>query len=311
MQNFVDARKEILFHYSPYSFLPGLNRELILKHCVLDVLATSSSSPSTTIVDIIVDGHQHLFFMKYLEWDSRYFNLETYKLLFVLFDHQDYSVLRKAIASFIDKFRSLKGEVYCFSEIPSEDIFLIQALNESGFKLVETRLTYYVDLRSYSYHSRYGVREATLEDLPNLTKTAGEMRNEFDRFHAETLIDRAKADQFLETYVEQSVKGFADYTMVPGEEGVPPDAFLTANYLKDEWGAIGEKISKMVLSAVSSSTCKGWYLKLISEMAYHLRGIGADFAFMNTATPTRAVIHTYEKLGCKYGKTTHIITRLI
>jgi hypothetical protein len=58
--------------------------------------------------------------MKYLEWDSPgYFNLETYKLLFVLFDHQDYSVLRKAIASFIDKFRSLKGEKYTvFPSIP-------------------------------------------------------------------------------------------------------------------------------------------------------------------------------------------------
>ena len=64
----------------------------------------------------------------------------------------------------------------------------------------------------------------------------------------------------------------------------------------------------MVLSAVSSETCKGWYIKLISEMAYHLKDIGANYAFMHPATTNKAVIHTYERLGCKYGKCVHILT---
>jgi dTDP-4-amino-4,6-dideoxy-D-galactose acyltransferase len=64
----------------------------------------------------------------------------------------------------------------------------------------------------------------------------------------------------------------------------------------------------MVLSAVSSTTNKGWYIKLISEMAYHLKSIGADYAVMHPASTNKAVIHTYEKLGCKLGKTSHILS---
>jgi len=43
-------------------------------------------------------------------------------------------------------------------------------------------------------------------------------------------------------------------------------------------------------------------------MAFHLKSIGADYAFMHPATTNKAVIHTYEKLGCKYGKCVHVLT---
>ena len=91
------------------------------------------------------------------------------------------------------------------------------------------------------------------------------MRNKYDRFHAESKFNLIKSDEFLATYIEESIKGLADFVIVPNEKNVNPDAFLTANYLKKDWEIIGENISKMVLSAVSSETCKGWYIKLISE----------------------------------------------
>lgn len=43
-------------------------------------------------------------------------------------------------------------------------------------------------------------------------------------------------------------------------------------------------------------------------MAYHLKSIGADYAVMHPASTNKAVIHTYEKLGCKLGKTSHILS---
>jgi dTDP-4-amino-4,6-dideoxy-D-galactose acyltransferase len=304
--NLINSRKEILFHYSPYSFFPKADKIKILQNTIINNINEYLNDDSIEVVNINVFGKEHIFIVKFLKWDSDYFNMSTHKLLFVLYDHKDYEVLKKAINIFIKDFFIKKGR-YCFSEIPSEDIFTIQALNENGFKLVENRLTYYLDLKNFS-HERYSVRSATLEDVPNLKRVAREMRNDYDRFHAETIFNINKADEFLATYIEESIKGFSDYTMVPSESGVPSDAFLTANYLKKEWEKIGERVSKMVLSSVSSKTCKGWYIKLISEMAYHLKSIGAEYAFMNLATTNRAVIHTYEKLGCKYGKCVHILT---
>lgn len=302
----ISARKDILFHYSPYSFFPKKNEEKIFQHSIVKGIEKNLDDENVQTLQIDVLGHKHVFIVKFLKWDSDYFNLPTYKLLYVLYAHKDYNILKNAVKIFVKDFFKEKGR-YCFSEIPSEDIFTIQALNESGFKLVENRLTYYLDLKNY-IHERYDVRSATVEDIPNLKRVAREMRNDYDRFHAETIFDSGKADEFLATYIEESIKGFSDFTMVPAELGVPADAFLTANYLVDEWDRIGEKVSKMVLSSVSSQTCKGWYLKLISEMAYQLKSIGAQYAFMHPATTNRAVIHTYEKLGCKYGKCVHILT---
>ncbi|WP_395059707.1 hypothetical protein [Flavobacterium sp.] len=302
----IKAREEILYHYSQYSFLPNANKAKIFSHTILNEIEHFSEDENIKKIEIEQDGFNHIFFVKFLEWDTNYFNLSTYKLLYVLYEHRNYAILKKAVNNFVKEFFNKKG-TYCFSEIPSEDIFTIQALNEAGFKLVENRLTYYLDLNKYNYE-RFAVRSANNSDIINLKRVAREMRNDYDRFHAETIFDVKKADEFLATYIEESIKGYSDYVMVPAEKGIPSDAFLTANYQKKDWEYIDEKISKMVLSAVSSETCKGWYLKLISEMAFHLKSIGVNYAFMHPATTNRAVIHTYEKLGCKYGKCVHILT---
>lgn len=302
----INARKDILFNYSQYSFYPKADKEKIFKHSIFDNILKLQNDKDVQFINIDVSGLKHVFVVKFLKWDTDYFNVKTYKLLNVLYDHFDYNKLKIASQKFVKQFFIEKGN-YCFSEIPSEDIFTIQALNESGFKLVENRLTYYLDLKNYNYQ-RFEVRSANYEDIPNLKRVARIMRNDFDRFHAETIFDSQKADEFLATFIEESIKGFSDCVIVPDEKNTSPDAFLTANYLFNEWELIGENISKMVLSAVSSETCKGWYIKLISEMAYHLKEKGANYAFMHPATTNKAVIHSYEKLGCKYGKCIHVLT---
>lgn len=258
------------------------------------------------VIPIIIKDDEFLFLVEFLEWDSNYFAMDTYKIHTVIYENNNYHNLCEAVRVFNEHFFERAG-VYCFIDIPSEDINLLQAFCKAKFKLIETRMSYYLDLTKFE-QQRYSVRQATLEDIPNLRRVASEMRNKFDRFHADPVFDQNKADEFLATFIEESVKGFADYTIVPNEIGTPPDAFLTAKYLKDDWDILGKNVSKMVLSAVSSKTCKGWYKKLISEMAYHLKDLGAEFVFMHPASTNKAVIYTYENLGCRLGQVSHILS---
>lgn len=306
INDLMERRKSILYHYSPYSFLPKPDTERIFRYSIVEGARRLASDSSVQTLEYTVDGQEHHFVVRHLQWDSSYFGIPTYKLLFVHYGHEDDALLRKATRLFATEFFTQQGR-YCFAEIPSEDIRVIQALNASAFTLVETRLTYYLDLLTFD-KERFETREATLRDAENLKRVARETRNAYDRFHADSVFTARQADEFLATYVEQSLKGFADFVMVPSAPGVPPDAFLTANYLKDEWEPLGTRISKMVLSAVAPS-CKGWYMKLISEMGYHLRDVGAQYAFMHPAATNRAAIHSYEKLGCKYGKAVHVLSR--
>lgn len=306
IEKLIDARFNVLYHYSPFSFLVKADKDKIFNYSIREEILNGIENNEISPIEISIKNNRYVFLLKYLHWDTGYFGIPTYKLLFILRENGDEQNLVEAISQFKEIFIK-KNKCYCFSEIPSEDIWTIQALNKNGFKLVETRMTYYLDLNIFS-NQRYSIRQGTVEDITNLKRVAREMRNIYDRFHADSIYSQKKADEFLSTYIEESLKGFADFVIVPNEKGVAPDAFLTANYLNSEWDKIGEKISKMVLSAVSSTTCRGWYIKLISEMAYHLKSIGANFAFMHPATTNRAVIHSYEKLGCKYGKSIHVLT---
>lgn len=297
--NLLKARANKLFHYSPYAFIKSIPLHLQLEQIVLPKLHTI---PQQTID---IDGAIHLFYIEQLEWDSSYFRKSIARLHGVLYDHQNESLLVKAIHTFI----STVQYEYLYIEIPCEDMLLIQALTQNGFKLIETRLTYYNDRLSAFNQPRFAVRKGTVDDIQNLKQVAREMRNELDRFHADKVFSNEEADEFLATYIENSIHGFADMVLVPNEKGVPSDSFLTAKYLKEDWTKLGVPVSKMVLSAVSAKTNKGWYKKLVTEMTYTLRDYGAECIFMNTQAGNRAVIHVWESLGYAYGATHHILSK--
>ncbi len=302
----ISARSKELFFYSPYNFIRDFPNQKQLENCVKKNIFNFEKEEDSVIYKIEIEGYVHEFFVSNLKWDSKYFNLNTCKLQYVLYSHNDISILENAVRKFL-KIISESG-IYCFIEIPSEDIKLIQALSGAGFKLIETRLTYFRGNLGEFKQERFPVRKAGLEDTKNLMRVAREMRNDYDRFHADPIFSEKIADEFLATYIEESLKGFCDIVLTSNEKNIPSDSFLTAKYLKSEWEKNGINISKMVLSAVSSSTNKGWYKKLVSEMTYHLKDEGAEYIFMNTQSTNRAVINVWESLGYKLGGTTHILS---
>lgn len=302
LNNYLDQNNNKLFFYSPFNFERSIGNEKLIN----DVIENYNELIQNNNYKIIKVGEvEFLFIFQKLDWDTKYFEIETYKLINVLTKND--SNLSTAIEIFVKE--CLPEKSYCFIEIPSEDIKLIQSLGQNKFSLIETRLTYFNnDLGNFNY-PRYKVREANQLDIENLKNVASQMRNDYDRFHADSTFDKTIADNFLATYVENSILGFCNYVMVPNEDGLPSDSFLTANYFNEVSKKLDYNISKMVLSAVSSSTNKGWYIKLISEMTYHLRdNINSKCIFLNTQSTNRAVFKTWEKLNYKLGFTTHIFS---
>jgi dTDP-4-amino-4,6-dideoxy-D-galactose acyltransferase len=298
-----ESRKKELFFYSPYNFIRSFPVERQLENCVYDVIRNFEGSAANMIIPVAVNGHEHQFYVSYLEWDSNYFGLKTYKLVYVLYNHQDIKILIDAVKKFKDILFS--EPVYCFIEIPSEDIKLIEALCANSFMLVETRLTYFMGNLEVYDKERYPVRKAEAKDIPNLRRVSAEMRNDFDRFHADPVFSTDKADKFLATYIEKSVEGLADIVLIPNEPDMSSDSFFTAKYMKSEWEKNQCKISRIVLVAAGN---KGWHKKLMSEMTYHLRDTGAEFIYMNTQSTNRAVMYNCESLGYRFGCTTHILS---
>jgi dTDP-4-amino-4,6-dideoxy-D-galactose acyltransferase len=306
LESALESRKKILELYSPYNFLPELNKQLHENHFVTEKFSSYSQSEPHFIFEASIHNSSYFFLYSFLDWDSKYFQIPVYKLYTVLYTSKDSVGLIKAIEQFISQC-ILSEKSYFFIEIPSEDILLIQCLGVNGFKLVENRMNYYHDkLNEYSYH-RFNVREASLSDASILKSTAIGMRNDFDRFHADFSFSDQIADKYLGTYIENCVRGFADKVIMPAEPGIPSESFLAISYLTEDASKLGLILSRVALTAVSPIN-KGWHLKLVSETIYDAKERNASYVLMTTQSTNRAVFRTCEKLGFKLGSVTHILT---
>lgn len=245
-------------------------------------------------------------YIRYLKWDSEFFNIPTYRI--------DYSYLppsmrasKEAFNAVFDYLQARHAEFYLFAEVPSEDIQVISSMTGAGYSLIETRLTYFHDqIQNFNLTRRYNVRQASVDDIQELRRTAIDAVNIFDRFHADSFFTSDEAENFLAAFAENSVLGFADEVMVPAE-GLA-NAFLTANYTDSPKCLNNKKLAKMVLSAVAPER-RGWYVKLIGEMTMRFKEQGVDIAFMTTQATNRAVLKVWSSFGYRFGKSSHILSR--
>lgn len=292
--------------YSPYSFIREIKprdqyqvfiKERIQKHGVDDHYHTFS---------IIVDGVEFAFLYEFLPWDSNFMGRDCYRLFTVLFSHHNANALVKAAKSFKDKLLATSN-TYCFSEIPSEDIFLLQCLNIAGFKMVETRFHYFRRKAEDFEAERYKVRKATTADIPILKEVAAKSRNEYDRLHADYSFSEEIADHYLATYAAAAVNGFCDYVLVPDVPGYPIASFLAF----DSYEKISPKhnLSLMYarLAAVAPENT-GWYVKLLTEFMHYAKEQKASYVKITTQSTNRTVIRTFDKLGCSFGACFHLLS---
>lgn len=209
-------------------------------------------------------------------------------------------MLKAIVARYADKY-------YVYAEIPSDAVLPLQGACMAGWRVVESRLTYYHDkLQQFDHSHRFKVREARMDDIANLRQVAAVSRNAFDRFHADFFFSPATADAYLSTFVENSVNGFADVVLVPAVDENAPNAFLTGSFVRGIQELPHRRIARMILSAVGEQR-RGWYVKLISELSHYFKERGVDTCFMTTQSTNRAVIRTWEKLGYSFGRCAHVL----
>ena len=259
----------------------------------------------------VAGGQEIAILAQRLPWDSKFFGYGVARIdgLFPLqaegVNPGDY---RAAVAALLD-LAATREITYVFATVDARDEAALRALGEAGFAVIETRLYYHRDLEQYAHDQRFPVRVATAADVGLLSHAARDTVNPFDRFHADPFISRAQADGLMCKWVEASIlDGFADATFVP--DVAEPKAFCTVRYHKDKWDRWGVRLAQPVFSAVAPEF-KGWYKKLISEISYHLKEQGAQHAFMTSQSTNSAVIWTWESLGYRYGKSEHILRKIV
>lgn len=303
--DFIEQKERDLILYSPYKFLPERHRSSVrlTQETMIKPLLKNIKNGSFFVEKINEEGHDHFFVFRKLAWDSDFFSCDINKIEYILYDHYSLPILSKAIKRFL--LEIAKPSEYYFIDIPSEEILLIQALNDNKFKLIETRLNYYLNNINHFDSKRYNVRKATIDDIQPLRQVAIKMRNRYDRVHADFAFNIDVADAYLGKYIEESIMGFADIVLVPDIPKVVPFGFLALNKPRN---ITGIQVAKLVLAAVDNTHVKGWLYNLLTEAIYELKNHSTEYITTITQASNNPAIKTWEKAGFKLGFITHIFS---
>lgn len=301
----LETRERDLIPYSRYPFLRGLDPQDVVRETLIKPLSSDAQSGVVEILEIECRGRLCFFVLRHLDWDTNYFGFPVFRVEMVLSEHATPEATHAALGIFGEKMRERKN-AYFFLEIPADDTGLIQAVGNTRFMLVETRLNYFLsNIQQYRNPERYAVRNATPADAPDLKSVAMRMRNPFDRVHADPAFSQTQSDAYLGKFVEESIKGFADMVLVPVVGDLPPFGFLAGNLPVD---VLGHQVSKLVLAAIDSSVEKGWLYKLLSEVIYRIKDSGAGYLTTITQASNRPAIRTWEKAGFSLSSVTHVVS---
>ena len=299
------ARAAALAFYSPYHFLrqfAGADQQRLFGTGLAAAWEQLAGAEALAAGEVT-------WLLRQLAWDSAYFETPTYRLFTGLFDE------RTAAASLVQAAADLRRQLaqrhvayYCFAQIPAEDVALLQGLTGAGWRLVETRLTYYHDqLTGFEYPTPL-VRLAAPAEAAQLGRVAAAARNPYDRFHADPWYGPARADAYLARYAENTLTGpqLAAVVLVPDVPPAEVDAFLAISDLREDSAALGRPLSRVLLTAVGEGQ-RGWHARLVAATLLRARDLGHAAVLMTTQATNRAVLRNAEKLGFRLGATTHVL----
>lgn len=257
-----------------------------------------------------VSSAEVIVYYKKLVWDSDFFGVPVFRIEYT---STHFGIREEAVKAAYTELRNeiaLKNEeFYIFGEIPAEDTHSCIGMTGAGWRLIETRVTYFRDdVQRFEFTEERPTRDAVLEDISELRITASNAINPYDRIHADSFFSDREAADFMAACAENSVRGFADLVLVPATG--PADAFLTGVYLPKSGVFENLKIGKPVLSALSQNR-KGWYKHLIGAMGNQFKSRGVEIAFMTTQATNRAVQKVWFQHGFRFGRTTHIFSTYV
>ena len=287
--------------YHPYNFLltPSQSERLFL----FELEAAKASGKAIYIND---DSGNSLTY-ELLAWDSEFFGRPIYKIHFLsLTPNSSITHIEALLDKLCSSLHKPNVGFYFFIEVASEDLEVLETVSRRGWKLIETRLTYFnTDISVIGSTIQDQVRLATHDDIDELRNTAIVAKNHFDRFHSDSYFSDDEIDRFMGIFIENSVKGREDYVVVP-KTGLANAFFAGSKVQIDEHIAVG----RMTLSAVSTDR-KGWHLNVTQGLCHYFIQDQIKTAVMTTQSTNRAVLTNLMKLNFRFGRSVHVFSRVL
>ena len=226
-------------------------------------------------------------------WDSRVFGETIGKIVLALFEPEMSSAHRgRILRRVLDR---LKARMVS-ARISLKDLKTIQALESEGALTTDVLLTYRADPSKLPAlaESDFKVGPALESDEPALKLLGGSIFT-MDRFHGDCRLPFAKSNEAYETWVSNSLHGFADVTLV-ARHRTEPIGFITC---KTDWIGSSFKLGVIDLVGVNPSY---WgqgvgRLLVVHALQWFTRIANARLVYVGTQASNSHAIRMYEKAG--------------
>jgi dTDP-4-amino-4,6-dideoxy-D-galactose acyltransferase len=147
-----------------------------------------------------------------LPWDSKFFGLSISRAIPAHLD-------APACDAMLEWCRTHGVDCLYFLARP-DDTMTLRLLDDGGFQLVGVRVTLSRHAPAGRGDVRGHVRRAVGGDIPDLRDIASSAHGD-TRFHADSRFDAARCDELYATWIENSVRGFADHVLVAERDDAP------------------------------------------------------------------------------------------
>lgn len=239
-----------------------------------------------------------------LEWDSRHFGFPVSRIDHLYAFGSDPGARGAAYAVLLAQVcagEEARGTRYLVTRIAAADVAAVHALEDAGFRLLETLVFASIRARDVDFtrmRRMAHVRDAREEDLPALAAISREAfarAPAYDRFHADPLLPQEKCDELMGIWPVSSYHGFADFVLTAEKEGRPV-GYMTAKRHRELWDALGYNVSALIMSGVSPKGT-GAYAALVVEATTRLVADEAERVQASTQVYNTSVLNTWEFLG--------------
>jgi len=237
-----------------------------------------------------------------LDWDSKQIGMNVATINIVHGRTQD--ILKELVDCVLSSCRQLNFN-YVTIRTQSDNYPLIHSSEESGFILLDTLLTFSYDMRQLTNSpSEENIRPAQASDIPFLKNIA---RSAFrhDRFHADPLIKKDRADELHGVWVENSCKGVAADVVLVSEYNGELAGFITCKIDVNSREFLNKSIGSIVLIATSQNYKRqGIASSLLKGAMQWFKSKAVDFVEVGTQTNNIAAARLYLSNGFKLVNST-------
>jgi len=295
------------YKFHDYNAYRMINKDKLREYLFNQISNLSKDKNSQVVLAAESNGPVGLASLTYLPWDTKNFGFKMGKIGYLLGKGNYHSNIRikNKLLNFIFSLCKEEKFVHLSCRIDVRDITSAHILEENGFKIMDTLVTYVFSRVKNSIpkiKDLYKVRKFKDKDLGKLLALANSSFRQ-DRFHMDFHFPLNKADALYGEWVKNYCYGKKGETVLVAENKNTEAVGFLAYKLSEDLTKLGYRVFGEGLSAVSPKA-KGAYLSLVKASIKDVLSF-ADYGEFDTQIQNYEVIKIFQKFDFKIVRTKH------